>query len=58
MLTITLPNGAMDVAETARLGPAEAEAGYADRVRTHHRAIYNYVYRIVCDGTLAEDVTQ
>lgn len=58
MLTITLPNGAMDVAETGRLGPAEAEAVYADLVRTQHRAIYNYVYRIVWDGTLAEDVTQ
>lgn len=57
-MSITLPNGALDVAETGRLSPAEAETVYAELVRAQHRAIYNYVYRIVWDASLAEDVTQ
>ncbi|MBK6770355.1 MAG: sigma-70 family RNA polymerase sigma factor [Ardenticatenales bacterium] len=58
MMAITLPNEAMTVAETGRLSPTEAETVYADLVRTQHRAIYNYVYRIVWDAAVAEDVTQ
>jgi len=31
---------------------------YASLVRDHHRSIFNYVYRIIGDTGLAEDVTQ
>jgi RNA polymerase sigma-70 factor (ECF subfamily) len=51
-----------EVMETAlgaeRTGASELDTLYVGLVRDYHRRIYNYVFRLVGDDSLAEDLTQ
>ena len=46
------------VISAGRQDAAELETLYVGLVRDYHRRIYNYVFRIVGDSALAEDLTQ
>ncbi len=43
---------------TEALGASELETLFVGLVRDYHRTVYNYVFRMVGDSALAEDVTQ
>lgn len=55
-----MPNARGAVVDRGSPPPVDerVEQLYASLVHDHHRSIYNYVYRIIGDTGLAEDVTQ
>ncbi|MCB9176000.1 MAG: sigma-70 family RNA polymerase sigma factor [Caldilineae bacterium] len=59
MSSMTLSKESADaVIPVERQAAAELDTLYVGLVRDYHRRIYNYVFRIVGDSALAEDLTQ
>jgi len=59
MNAMTLSNNPQDaVLATDAPAVSELDALYVGLVRDYHQRIYNYVFRIVGDSALAEDLTQ
>jgi RNA polymerase sigma-70 factor (ECF subfamily) len=59
MQSMSIPSETVGpLVHSAALGRAEVETLFIGLVRDHHRTIYNYLFRLVGDEPLAEDLTQ